>query len=390
VVYLSIERLAGYSPVFKTLRVGALGGAMIVEDELEAGHHTVALDTSLMETQGVLCAIYSKDPGGDPAGGTQERGHGFPVEQRARREQLLLDRCEELQRANLDLIDANRRIKSLHAELSDTVRQLKDTDAIKTRFWLNMNHEMRSPINSILALTTLLLRRVDGALSDEQGKLVEYIRKAAESLSVLANDSLDAARAETGDIKARPAHFEAAELLGTLRGMLPQSLVGPTVRLVVEEPKDIPALYSDQGKVSQILRNFINNALKFTERGEVRVSARYDRENDMVYYAVRDTGVGIAPDDQKKIFEDLAGSEARTQVDRGRTGTGLGLPLCRKLAAQLEGRITLESKPGVGSKFMLALPRRLSAGAGDTSDAGHSACLQQVNSPAVTPAAPQS
>jgi signal transduction histidine kinase len=145
-------------------------------------------------------------------------------------------------------------------------------------------------------------------------------------------------------------------LFGTLRGMLRPLLLGETVDLVFETPVDIPPLFTDESKVSQILRNIISNALKFTERGEVRVSARLAPEGDRVVLAVADTGIGIAPDDQKAIFEEFTPLENALQ--RRVKGTGLGLPLCRKLAMLLGGRVEVDSQVGVGSTFSVALPLR--------------------------------
>ncbi|MGH7855062.1 MAG: ATP-binding protein [Candidatus Binatia bacterium] len=303
-----------------------------------------------------------------------ERRLALEIEQQAARarEKLLLECQQGLDRLNLELMNTNREIKDLCAGLNEKARRLQDADAIKTRLLLRMNHEIRSPLNSIFALTSLLLRRADGELGGEQGKLLGYIRKAADSVLDLLNDSLDLARIESGDIEVHPAPFEAAESLDTLRGLLPESLVTPTVRLVFEEPGDIPTLCSDESKVLQILRNFVNNALKFTERGEVRVGARYDHENDMVYYSVRDTGVGIAPEDQRKIFDELNVVKGRPPGES--KGTGLGLPLCLRLASLLRGRVMIESELGAGSNFLLALPRRFAPGAreiaGDDQSAG--------------------
>jgi CheY-like chemotaxis protein/two-component sensor histidine kinase len=193
-------------------------------------------------------------------------------------------------------------------------------------------------------------------LSSEQEKQVGFIRKAADSLLELVNDLLDLAKIRAGKIDVHPVEFEAANLFSALRGMLRSLLVNEAVKLVFEEPEDVPLLYSDEGKVSQILRNFISNALKFTERGEVRVSARHDEDRGMVTFTVSDTGVGIATQNHSRIFEEFTQLENPAQSQF--KGTGLGLPLCRKLAELLGGKIELESELGVGSKFLVTLPVR--------------------------------
>src|SRR3954453_18391475 len=133
-----------------------------------------------------------------------------------------------------------------------------------------MSHEFRTPLNSILSLSRLLLDRVDGDLNAEQEKQVGFIRRSTEALSELVNDLLDLAKVEAGRVTVRAAEFQVADLFAALRGMLRPLLAHNTsVNLVFEEPEGLPALHSDEGKVSQILRNFVSNALKYTERGEV-------------------------------------------------------------------------------------------------------------------------
>lgn len=199
----------------------------------------------------------------------------------------------------------------------------------------------------------MLLERVDGELTSEQEKQVVFIRKAAEGLSELVNDLLDLAKVEAGKIVVRPAKVEVQELFATLRGMLrPLLLHNSAIALLIEDPVNIPPLYTDEGKVAQILRNFISNALKYTEQGEVRVSAT--PSGGQVVFSVADTGIGIAPEDQERIFEDFVQIESRLQ--KRVKGTGLGLPLSRKLAELLGGTITLTSTMGVGSTFSLSIP----------------------------------
>jgi signal transduction histidine kinase len=268
----------------------------------------------------------------------------------------LRQRQEELERLNEELKDVNRGMVGLYAELDEKARELRRADEIKTRFLSNISHEFRTPLNSIFALSNLLLERTDGELTSEQEKQVGFIRKAADSLLELVNDLLDLSKIRAGKIEVRPVEFSTATLFSALRGMLRSLQVNPAVALIFDEPDGVPWLYNDEGKISQILRNFISNALKFTERGEVRVSARYDEGNRTVTFTVSDNGIGIAADDLERIFEEFTQLEHPAQSKF--KGTGLGLPLCRKLAELLGGRIELESEVGVGSKFSLTLPER--------------------------------
>jgi PAS domain S-box-containing protein len=288
----------------------------------------------------------------------QERRLALEIEQQAAqaREQALRQRQEELERLNRELEDINHAMVSLYAELDEKAKELKRADEIKTHFLSNLSHEFRTPLNAIFALSQLLLDHVDGELTGEQEKQVEFIRKSADSLMDLVNDLLDLAKIRAGKIEVHPIEFDAVDLFSALRGMLLSLQVNPAVALVFEAPEGIPPLYTDEAKVSQILRNFVSNALKFTERGEVRVSARHDPGSGMVTFTVSDTGMGIAPQYHERIFEEFTQLENPAQSHF--KGTGLGLPLCRELAELLGGRVELESEPGVGSKFSVTVPVR--------------------------------
>jgi signal transduction histidine kinase/CheY-like chemotaxis protein len=266
----------------------------------------------------------------------------------------LRQRQEELVTLNRELDDTNRGVVALYAELDEQADHLRRADEVKTRFLSNMTHEFRTPLNSILALTRLLLDGVDGELTPEQEKQVHFVRKSAESLSELVNDLLDLAKVEAGKIVIRPAEFEVANLFGALRGMLRPLMLNTSVSLVFDEPEGIPAMYSDEAKISQILRNFISNALKFTERGEVRVSARLSADSNSVIFSVADTGIGIDPAHHSVIFQEFA--QLENPVQRKVRGTGLGLPLSKKLAELLGGNVSVESQPGLGSTFSAIIP----------------------------------
>ncbi|MPZ76273.1 MAG: response regulator [Deltaproteobacteria bacterium] len=266
----------------------------------------------------------------------------------------LRERQDELAHVNRELEDTNCGVMALYAELDEKASHLRRADEMKSRFLSNMSHEFRTPVNSILALSALLLERADGELTGEQEKQVGFIRKGGEALAELVNDLLDLAKIEAGKVEIRSVEFEASNLFSALRGMLRPLLISQTVRLVFDKPTGIPLLYADEGKLSQILRNFISNALKFTERGVIRVTATLNEADQMVTFAVSDSGPGIAPEDQSRIFEEFV--QLDNPAHRNIKGTGLGLPLCRQLASLLDGTIGLVSAVGVGSTFSVTVP----------------------------------
>jgi signal transduction histidine kinase/CheY-like chemotaxis protein len=261
-------------------------------------------------------------------------------------------RQEELERVNRELEDTNRGVVALYAELDERADHLRRADELKTRFLSNMTHEFRTPVNSILALTNLLSDRL--AAPADQKDEVFYIRKSAQQLSDIVDDLLDLAKVEAGKIEVRPAPFEVAALFGALRGMLRPLLINQSLSLIFEEPPDVPPLFSDESKVSQILRNFISNALKYTERGEVRVSARLTPSRDGVEFSVADTGIGIPSQDLARVFEEFV--QIENPLQRRVKGTGLGLPLSKRLAELLGGRVTVVSTLGLGSTFTATIP----------------------------------
>ena len=264
-------------------------------------------------------------------------------------------RQEELTQLNQELEDTNRGVVALYAELADKADHLRQADEMKSRFLSNMSHEFRTPLNSVLALSRLLLDRVDGELTTEQEKQVHFIRRSAESLTELVNDLLDLAKVESGKVVVTPSAFSVQHLFGALRGMLRPLLLSRSLNLVFEDASSLPDFFTDEGKLSQILRNLVSNALKFTERGEVRISAR-SADGDSTEIIVADTGIGIAPEHREVVFQEFA--QVDHALQRHVKGTGLGLPLSKKLTELLGGTIALESEPGVGSTFKVTLPRR--------------------------------
>jgi signal transduction histidine kinase len=264
-------------------------------------------------------------------------------------------REQELLQLNRELEDTNRGVVALYAELDERLDQLRRANGLRAQFTSYLSHEFRTPLDSMLALSALLLDRLDGDLTAEQEKQVHYIRRSARDLLNMVDDLLDTARVEAGQMQIRPDAFTVGELFNALRATLRPLLTGDSVLLTFDAPPDLPAMVTDEAKVSQILRNLVSNALKFTERGEIRVLASYSAEADEMRFAVTDTGIGISPEDQERVFQDF--EQVDGAVQRRVRGTGLGLPLSRKLARFLGGDLSVVSEPMAGSAFTLVLPR---------------------------------
>jgi signal transduction histidine kinase/CheY-like chemotaxis protein len=262
-------------------------------------------------------------------------------------------RQEELTRLNLELQDTNRGVLALYAELDEKAEHLRRADDMKSKFLSNMTHEFQTPLNSILALTRLLLDEADGELSPEQEKQVTFIRGAATELAELVHDLLDLAKVEAGKVSVHPTEFAVPDLFGALRGLMRPLQTNEAVALVFKPAHAVPTLYTDEAKVSQVLRNYVSNALKFTERGEVIVSASLE-EPGSVLFLVRDTGIGIAPEDHGRLFQEFGQIPNRLQANV--RGTGLGLSLSKRLAELLGGEVGVTSAVEEGSTFWLRIP----------------------------------
>lgn len=235
-----------------------------------------------------------------------------------------------------ELDETNRGVLALYAELDTQAQHLRQATELKSRFLAYMSHEFRTPIASIRSLTRLLLDRVDGPLTAEQEKQVDFIRVTSEEFADMVNDLLDLAKVEAGRIDVSPGWFELVDLFAALRGMFKPVLVNPDVQLIFEEPQDVSQLFTDDAKLSQILRNYISNALKFTAQGEVRVSAVRStgaEGQDEITFAVADTGIGIAEEFHGAIFQDF--TQIGSPIQKRLRGTGLGLSLSKRLAELL-------------------------------------------------------
>ncbi|GGM38425.1 ATP-binding protein [Dactylosporangium sucinum] len=249
-----------------------------------------------------------------------------------------------------ELEQTNQGVVALYAELDERSAQLRDANEAKSRFLANVSHELRAPVTAIIGLARLLLDPRSEPLTAEQTHQLQLVQGSAGDLLDRVNDLLDLAKAESGRIEPNLAPVDLAAVFGQLRGTL-RPLAKPGVELEVDEP---PAaeLVSDDVLLTQILRNLLTNALKFTERGSVGMAGRV--EGDQLLLVVADTGIGIPFAEQRRVFEEF--HQVRGAHQAG--GTGLGLPYARRLAGLLGGGLMMVSEPGEGSTFTVSLPLR--------------------------------
>ena len=273
------------------------------------------------------------------------------------REAELESRRLELERLNLELEETNRGVVALYAELEESASALRRADELKSQFLSYVSHEFRTPVNSVIALTHLLLRRTDGELTSEQEKQVMFIRKAVDGLSEMVNDLLDLAKVGSGKTEVRSSAVEVGQVLGAVRALMRPLATNDAVTLIFEECAPGLLIETDEAKLGQILRNLVSNALKFTEKGEVRVRMSCIPGGDLISFFVEDTGFGIAPQDLEVIFQEF--SQIHNPIQGRVKGTGLGLSLSRKLAELLGGTLKVSSQQGHGSTFTLTLPQRI-------------------------------
>jgi signal transduction histidine kinase len=283
---------------------------------------------------------------------------------------ILHDRTEEVEKARLyDEIarasaELEQKVREATAELArqnELLRrqhiELAQASALKTQFLANMSHEFRTPLNAILGYTSMLLQGVSGELPPAPRRSLARVDANARHLLGLINDILDIARIEAGKMPVTLSEFKLDDVIGEVMTEVEPLIDRSELDVTTELASGIPAVRSDRQKVKQIVLNLLTNALKFTPQGWVRICTRYDAETNRVAIAVGDSGIGIAPDDQSRIFEDFRQADASPTREYG--GAGLGLSICRRLAGMLDGQIALESALGRGSTFTLVLPLRL-------------------------------
>ncbi|MBB4797451.1 CheY-like chemotaxis protein/CHASE3 domain sensor protein [Brevundimonas bullata] len=270
------------------------------------------------------------------------------------------------------------------AALGLKARELEQASQYKSDFLANMSHELRTPLNSLLILSKLLADNPDETLSEEQVKYARTIQSSGNDLLTLINDILDLSKIEAGHIQARPEAVSLQRLGDDLRQMFQPVADDRGLAFEIDLGAGHDVLETDRQRLEQILKNLLSNAFKFTEKGKVTLSVSAVG-SDEVAFAVSDTGIGIAPEQQKGVFE--AFQQADGTISRRYGGTGLGLSISRELARLLGGRIRLESRVGEGSVFTLILPRIYDASRVAPREAASSAPAQVQSERVATPRA---
>jgi signal transduction histidine kinase/PAS domain-containing protein len=282
---------------------------------------------------------------------------------------ILHDRREALEKAHLyeqlkqGADELERKVQAATADIAqqnELLRrqaiELEQASALKTQFLANMSHEFRTPLNAMLGYTSMLLQGVAGTIEPPARRQLTRIESNGRHLLTIINEILDISRIEAGRMPLQISRFKIPELMAEVKAELEPIIIRSKLTVTVQMDKDLPLLSSDRQKVKQILLNLLSNALKFTHHGGVTIVARKDARDRTLSLSVADTGIGISPGDQDRVFEDFR--QLDNSPTRAYGGTGLGLSICRRLAQMLDGRITLESMVGKGSTFTLTLPLR--------------------------------
>lgn len=276
-----------------------------------------------------------------------------PSQEIRRLQRDIADRDHRIVELTEELTDTNRGVMALYNELDDRAEYQRQAVELRTRLLSEMGHELRTPLHSLATISQFLLDRLDGELTAEQDKQVRIIHEVAESLTAYVNDLLDLARTDAGRAVVRASRFQVDGVLKALRRII-QPLVPVQVTLRFQVDPELPAITTDEQKLSQILRNVVANAIKFTEHGFVAVRACRAASEDQIMFEIEDSGIGIAPEHHELIFREFAQVDGHVQPRM--RGSGLGLPLSRRLAELLGGTLTVVSTLGAGSTFQLVLP----------------------------------
>ncbi|HXQ38164.1 MAG TPA: PAS domain S-box protein, partial [Anaerolineales bacterium] len=256
---------------------------------------------------------------------------------------------EELRKLNLEL---EQRIAARTEELAAAMIRAQESDKLKSAFLASMSHELRTPLNSIIGFTGVILQGMAGPLNEEQAKQLNITRDSARHLLALINDVLDISKIEAGQLVILKRPFDMRQAVESVLRIVQPLAQRKKLQLVTSIGSGVGTVDNDRRRVEQVLVNLANNAIKFTERGEVSIECQI--RNGWMETSVHDHGIGIKPEDMERLFKPF--QQIDTGLARSHEGTGLGLSICKRLITAMGGEITVESQWGVGSTFKFTLP----------------------------------
>jgi len=262
--------------------------------------------------------------------------------------------AEQLKTLYNELEISNAGTIALYKELDEKNQQLQELNRLKSQFLANMSHELRTPLNSIIGFSGIILQGLSGEINDEQRKQLGMVYDSGKHLLSLINDVLDLSKIAAGRVEVIPETFYLTEVIDSVMAMIAPLATGKNLKLVTTNipPADFE-IYSDKNKVKQILINLLNNAVRFTQRGQIEINTNFPPEDNELEISVSDTGIGIKKEALDYIFDEFRQVEGTVVSDKG--GVGLGLSISKKLVELLGGKIWAESEYGVGSKFTFSL-----------------------------------
>ncbi len=266
--------------------------------------------------------------------------------------QTLNQQFRALEEKTKELAIQSDELKEYNLELKMQKEEVDEANKYKSAFLSNMSHELRTPLNSIIALSGVLTRKLKNDLPEDEYKYLSIIEKNGKQLLSIINDILDLSRVEAGKEDINLSRFSVSSLVDSILESLEPLATEKGLKLVNTISRELPALESDSIKCRHILQNVISNALKFTEEGSVKISAK--NTTDEIIITIMDTGIGIDPETVPKIFDEF--KQADDKMSRKYGGTGLGLAIAKKYVILLGGSIEVQSRPGSGSTFIIALP----------------------------------
>lgn len=261
---------------------------------------------------------------------------------------------KELEQHSIELNLQADELKEYNIELELQKKQLNDSNQLKSAFLSNMSHELRTPLNSVIALSGVLSRSLKDQITEDEYNYIGIIEKNGKQLLSLINDILDLSRIEAGKEEISYSDFSMVSLVKNIQDMLQPIANEKGISIINHIPDDLPNLVSDSVKCHHILQNIIGNAIKFTDKGTVEISA--ELKDKKFYIAIKDTGIGISKEDLPYIFDEFR--QADGKASRKFSGTGLGLAIAKKYSQLIHGTIDVRSQVGEGTNFVFMIPER--------------------------------